>query len=216
MRRIIRATLLAGAVWPVVLAAQEKPDLSQAGRAEVMAHIRANGIDEDALAASVEVLTQLRGPASRAELDAFADEFVAVLVVGEEGWRRSIDPNVTNAWKALVSAAHPREEAAVPYRGAYDAMMRAVEELREAGRYASTEIYGLALIDPERAAGFVNDLLRRADRESCTAAQSLRDNHPELIEDELRPYYFSDLCAANTAGGGDFPGQPAVLRVARR
>ncbi|MYI07617.1 MAG: hypothetical protein F4059_09955 [Gemmatimonadetes bacterium] len=141
----------------------------------------------------------MRGPASRAELDALADELVAVIVAGEDGWRRSIDPNVTNAWRALVSAAHPRKEGAVPYQGAYDAMMRAVEQLRESGTNASTEILGLARIDPVRAAGFVNDLLRRADPESCSAARSLRDNRPGLIEDELRPYYFLDLCAANTA-----------------
>lgn len=198
MRRIVCATLLAGAVWPGVLAAQEK-DLARAGRVEVMAHIRANGIDEEGLAAATEVLTQLRGPASRAELDAFADELVAVIVAGED-WRDLVDPTILNAREALFLAANPEQEGALPYQGAYDAMMRAVEQRRAHGKTASFEVYELVRIDPQRSVEFVNHLLRLGDDDSCSAFGRIRRDHPELsIEDGLRPDYLLDFCAANTS-----------------
>ncbi len=205
MRRIIIcATLLSGVVWPGALAAQEK-DLARANRAEVMAYVRDNGVDESVLVVAGEVLAQVRGPASRAELDAFADELVAVIVAGGDERGSILNRSDYRARRALVLAGRPdvylserKREGAVPYPGAYDAMMQAVEQLRAAGRRAEGVIVELVRIDPERAAGFVNDLLRRADLESCYAADTLRREHPGLIDDGLRPGHFPDVCARSS------------------
>ena len=207
MRRIvICATLLAGVVWPGALAAQEK-DLARANRAEVMAYVRDNGVDEGVLAVAGEVLAQVRGPANRAELDAFADELVAVIVAAgdERGSTSILKRSDYRAREALFHAARPdvylserKREGAVPYPGAYDAMMRAVEQRRAAGRGVQHVIVDLVRIDPERGAGFVNDLLRLADPESCYAVRKLRRDHPGLIDDGLRPDHIPDVCAVSS------------------
>ena len=207
MRRIIICTtLLATVAGPGALAAQEKADLSRANRTEVMAYVQENGVNEGVLAVAGEVLAQVRGPASRAELDYFADELVAVIVAGGDERGSVLDRSDYRARRALVLAARPdvylserKREGAVPYTGAYDAMMRAVAQLRLAGRRAEGVIIDLVRIDPERGAGFVNDLLRLADPESCRAASALYRDHPGLIDDGLRPGHFPDVCAASTA-----------------
>ena len=181
MKRIVCMCLLAGAFCPGVLVAQK--DLSRATWQEIVAHIKANQFDGTGLDAAVAVLTQLRGPAERAELDAFADDLVALIVSGE-GF------DSFNAEWVLVAAARAEQEGMVPYEGAYDAMMRAYLQRQEAGKWAGQEVQGLVRIDPVRGLAFAAELAKGGDDDSCL----VRDELSRVLEGQLRTGYLDDLC----------------------
>lgn len=112
---------------------------------------------------AARVLTQYTGPElgtnwpgghrSQAELDAFAEELVAIALTARpiEEWGDQGDSIAAEVRLAFLSAADPRDPHSIPYSKAYDALLR----IYEAGRGRPDDLINT---DPVRGVRHMLDL----------------------------------------------------------
>ena len=114
---------------------------------------------------AVAILTQQHERRSRLELDAFADELVALAIAGYE----DIRPSARLVRRALIDSSSPEEPGAVPYVGAYDALHNIFRETK------SDIILGAMIeVDPRRGKEVARALLAQHGDDACLADFALR------------------------------------------
>ena len=137
--------------WPGVATGQEAERLpaNPATAASVLAAIRAPyaydsslGYEQRPSVRAARLLKQRYEARSRAELDAFADALVRIVLDGRvEGYSLSLAGH--DARSALSLSAHPGEKGEIPYEGAVDALYRIWEtEARTASPGERWDYYG--------------------------------------------------------------------------
>ena len=115
--------------------------------------------------AAVAILTQLHEWRSRAELDAFADSLVALVVAGLEDNQRS----ALSAFVALIGSSSPEDPDGIPYAGAYDALDNIFRRLE-----SSSVLGAMIEVDPRRGKEVVRALLAQHGDDACLAEFALR------------------------------------------
>ena len=175
--RTLTMAAVAALAWPLPAAAQE-----EATAAEALEHLeRKHYTDRDwrlprPHRPAEDILRQVSGPRSAAELDAFADRVAAIMADATlpEHVRR-------NAKYALMGAADTDDHhlGGTPYPRAFDLLVR----VYEGGTYdGAGALHSIILADSVRGLAYVRDVFERSERPPLChrGGGTNRRNYPTL------------------------------------